>query len=148
MPPSSSQRPPSIAHCSSATSTPNASPEPSEPHDAKGVPAHARQGVYSRTARVAFLPLNLIASGAGTFPSETFAQLPVPVRLPGGGFRTPGARGRGRCDTGPVRRNLVIVRAGDTSLHENWLAGPVDRNWDLIVSYYGDDPERFRAPDV
>lgn len=47
-----------------------------------------------------------------------------------------------------VRRNLVIVRAGDTSLHENWLAGPVDRNWDLIVSYYGDDPDRFRAPDA
>ncbi|GAA5063159.1 hypothetical protein GCM10023318_47510 [Nocardia callitridis] len=28
------------------------------------------------------------------------------------------------------------------------MAGPVDRNWDLIVSYFGDDPDRFRVPDV
>ncbi|MBY8855228.1 hypothetical protein K7711_01920 [Nocardia sp. CA2R105] len=47
-----------------------------------------------------------------------------------------------------MRRNLVIVRAGDTSMHEKWLAGPVDRNWDLIVSYFGDDPDRYRVPDV
>lgn len=30
--------------------------------------------------------------------------------------------------------NLVIVRAGKSSLHPNWLNGP--RNWDLIVSTY------------
>ncbi len=46
------------------------------------------------------------------------------------------------------RRNLVIVRAGDNSLHPNWLAGPGERNWDLVVSYFGRDPDRFRAPDV
>jgi hypothetical protein len=46
------------------------------------------------------------------------------------------------------RRNLVIVRAGDTSLHEQWLAGDGERNWDLIVSYFGDDPDRFRKVDV
>lgn len=46
------------------------------------------------------------------------------------------------------RRNLVIVRAGEESLHEQWLLGPGERNWDLIVSYFGDDPERFRADDV
>ncbi len=28
------------------------------------------------------------------------------------------------------------------------MAGPVDRNWDLIVSYYGDDPDIFRYPDA
>jgi hypothetical protein len=48
----------------------------------------------------------------------------------------------------PKRRNLVIVRAGDTSLHEQWLAGDAERNWDLIVNYFGDDPGRFRKDDV
>jgi hypothetical protein len=42
-----------------------------------------------------------------------------------------------------VPRNLVIVRAGDQSLHEDWL-GDGSRNFDLVVSYYGDDPNRFR----
>lgn len=48
----------------------------------------------------------------------------------------------------PSRRNLVIVRAGDTSLHPGWLAGPEDRNWDLIVNYFGSDPLRYRVPGV
>ncbi|RZI58147.1 MAG: DUF707 domain-containing protein [Rubrivivax sp.] len=34
------------------------------------------------------------------------------------------------------RRNLVIVRAGDYSLHPQWVADP-QRNFDLLVSYYG-----------
>lgn len=41
-------------------------------------------------------------------------------------------------------RNLVVVRAGDNSLHPGWLSGDVPRNWDLIVSYYGSDPHKFR----
>lgn len=41
-------------------------------------------------------------------------------------------------------RNLVVVRAGDNSLHPGWLSGEVPRNWDLIVSYYGSDPDKFR----
>ena len=49
-----------------------------------------------------------------------------------------------------MKRSLVIVRAGDGSLHEEWLGqapeGP--RNFDLAVSYYGSDPRRFRAPGV
>lgn len=45
-------------------------------------------------------------------------------------------------------RNLVIVRAGDESLHEHWLAGPKERTWDIIVSYFGNDPERYRRPDL
>jgi hypothetical protein len=45
------------------------------------------------------------------------------------------------------RRNLVIVRAGDNSLHPRWLRGGAERSWDLIVSYFGDDPNRFREPD-
>jgi hypothetical protein len=46
------------------------------------------------------------------------------------------------------RRNLVIVRAGDTSLHEQWLDGDAERNWDLIVNYFGDDPQCYRRDDV
>jgi hypothetical protein len=46
------------------------------------------------------------------------------------------------------RRFLTIVRAGDGSLHPGWLAGPGSRSWDIVVSYFGDDPNRFRAPGV
>ena len=46
------------------------------------------------------------------------------------------------------RRNLVIVRAGDASLHPGWLAGPGDRNWDLVVNYFGKDPDIYRGDDV
>jgi len=42
------------------------------------------------------------------------------------------------------RENLVVVRAGDKSLHPQWLSdGP--RSWDLAVSYYGDHPERYKG---
>jgi hypothetical protein len=47
-----------------------------------------------------------------------------------------------------MRKNLVIVRAGNSSLHEQWLDGEGDRNWDLIVNYFGDDPERYRQDDM
>jgi len=47
-----------------------------------------------------------------------------------------------------VRRNLVIVRAGDSSLHPRWLQGGENRAWDLVVSYFGDDAERYLRPDV
>lgn len=40
------------------------------------------------------------------------------------------------------RPNLVIVRAGDRSLHPQWLTSP-ERSWDLVVSCYGDYPERY-----
>jgi hypothetical protein len=46
------------------------------------------------------------------------------------------------------RSNLVIVRAGDSSLHPAWLRGATDRSWDLLVSYFGDDPDRYRDRDV
>ena len=41
-----------------------------------------------------------------------------------------------------VPKNLVIVRAGDNSLHEGWLEGT--RNWDLIVSGYGETSEKWQ----
>ncbi len=47
-----------------------------------------------------------------------------------------------------MRPNLVIVRAGGASLHPGWLTGPGPRNWDLVVSYFGDDPDLYREDDV
>lgn len=47
-----------------------------------------------------------------------------------------------------MKCNLVIVRAGDSSLHPRWLKKSGNRSWDLIISYFGDDPELYRRPDV
>lgn len=38
-------------------------------------------------------------------------------------------------------RNLVVLRAGDGSLHRGWLDGP-RRHFDLFISYYGPQPGR------
>jgi hypothetical protein len=43
-------------------------------------------------------------------------------------------------------RFLVVVRAGDQSLHPQWTTDLSTRNWDLVVSYFGSDPERYRNP--
>ncbi len=43
-------------------------------------------------------------------------------------------------------RNLVVVRAGDGSLHRGWGAGEAGCGFDLIVSYFGDDPSAYCAP--
>ena len=40
-----------------------------------------------------------------------------------------------------MRKYLVVVRAGEKSLHMKWLGS--ERNWDLVVSYYGDDPALY-----
>ena len=40
-----------------------------------------------------------------------------------------------------MRKYLVVVRAGEKSLHTKWLGS--ERNWDLVVSYYGDDPALY-----
>lgn len=42
------------------------------------------------------------------------------------------------------RNRLVIVRAGDGSLHREWIAGE-RRDFDLFVSYYGDRPGRYQG---
>lgn len=47
-----------------------------------------------------------------------------------------------------IRRNLVIVRAGDSSLHPGWLTGAANRSWDIVVNYYGDKPDLYRQEDV
>lgn len=41
-------------------------------------------------------------------------------------------------------RFLVVVRAGDASLHPTWIDASRPRRFDLVVSYYGQDPERYR----
>lgn len=48
---------------------------------------------------------------------------------------------------GLKRRNLVVLPAGESSLHPSWARDmpEEDRNWDLCVSFFG-DPERF-VPD-
>ncbi|MCX7304428.1 MAG: hypothetical protein NTV73_08815 [Hyphomicrobiales bacterium] len=45
-----------------------------------------------------------------------------------------------------LSRNLVVVRAGDTSLHRKWGASEHGCAFDLIVSYFGDKRDAFRAP--
>jgi hypothetical protein len=47
----------------------------------------------------------------------------------------------------PLRKNLVILRAGDSSLHRNWLADEekVGRDFDLLISYYGKTEDRHRG---
>lgn len=48
-----------------------------------------------------------------------------------------------------ARRNLVMVRAGDDSLHRTWLDGAGDnRSWDLVVSWYGDGPYQTVADEL
>ena len=42
-------------------------------------------------------------------------------------------------------RFLVVVRAGDKSLHPRWTSDLSTRKWDLVVSYFGSDPDRFRG---
>lgn len=43
-----------------------------------------------------------------------------------------------------LRRNLVILRAGDASLHRGWIAEP-NRDFDLLISYYGQQQELHKA---
>jgi len=45
-----------------------------------------------------------------------------------------------------THRNLVIVRAGDTSLHETWLPSGQACNWDLVAICFGQARHRYRAP--
>lgn len=48
---------------------------------------------------------------------------------------------------GERRRFLVVVRAGEASLHRKWLEGG-GRNWDLVVSWYGDAPYECVADEI
>lgn len=50
----------------------------------------------------------------------------------------------------PPRRNLLILRAGDRSLHPSFFIGEGPRNWDLHISYFGakDAPNLCGQSDV
>ena len=40
-----------------------------------------------------------------------------------------------------MNKFLIVVRAGDKSLHAQWMNK--NREWDIAVSYYGSHPERY-----
>ena len=42
-----------------------------------------------------------------------------------------------------MRRYLVVVRADHDSRHPDWVRGGQDRNFDLLVSYFGSRPHDF-----
>ena len=41
------------------------------------------------------------------------------------------------------RENLIILRAGDASLHPAWMGAP-ERNWDIAICYYGQNLDRYK----
>lgn len=41
-----------------------------------------------------------------------------------------------------MKKNLIVVRAGDNSLHPEWL-GP-NQNFDLVVSYFGNQQDLYK----
>lgn len=45
----------------------------------------------------------------------------------------------------PKRKNLVVVRAGDCSLHPVWLSGGATRNFDIFISYFGSTKDKYRS---
>lgn len=44
-----------------------------------------------------------------------------------------------------IRPFLIVCRAGDCSLHKEWLTPDGERNFDLIIDYYGNDLGRYAA---
>lgn len=99
----------------------------------------SRQGQYLLFKDAKNAPLMKFCLQSGIYKSEGGAETLVPVKdfpLPAPVF--PSVRSKG-----PQRRNLVIVRAGSSSLHPQWLEGltPEEREWDLCVSYYGTESE-------
>lgn len=59
--------------------------------------------------------------------------------------RRPGHAADAQSTMSTSNRFLVVVRAGDQSLHPQWTSTLATRDWDLVVSYFGDDPDRFRG---
>jgi len=44
-----------------------------------------------------------------------------------------------------MRRNLIVVRAGDNSLHRRWMNDSRARKFDLLISYYGTLRGRYQT---
>lgn len=38
---------------------------------------------------------------------------------------------------------LIVLRAGDTSIHKEWLEPSTDKNFDLFIDYFGDKDNMF-----
>ena len=89
-----------------------------------------QQGVYSWRNWQA----NRGGPRTADFPVTRPAVQPIPA--------APAAAVRAAAPPVP-RRNLVVVRAGDKSLHREWLDGTT-RDFDLFISYYGTTPGRHR----
>ncbi len=43
------------------------------------------------------------------------------------------------------KRNLILARVGDASLHRRWLGDPATRSYDVWLDYYGADVGRYAA---
>lgn len=41
-------------------------------------------------------------------------------------------------------RYLLVCRAGDNSLHKSWIEPKEFKNFDLLIDYYGDEPDFYR----
>lgn len=42
-----------------------------------------------------------------------------------------------------AKKNLILARVGDASLHRGWLGDPAVRSYDVWLDYYGEDRERY-----
>jgi hypothetical protein len=43
-----------------------------------------------------------------------------------------------------IRQNLIVVTAGDSSLHRQWLSKATRRNFDILISYDGNEPGLYK----
>jgi hypothetical protein len=43
------------------------------------------------------------------------------------------------------KRNLILARVGDGSLHRGWLGDPATRSYDVWLDYFGEDVGRYAA---
>lgn len=87
-------------------------------------------------------------SGRATDPSDPSPQRELRERVAAPDLATLSSDLRILSRPGPKRRNLVVVRAGPSSLHDQWPKdiGSDDRSWDLCVSWYGATESFGRDP--
>jgi hypothetical protein len=111
-----------------------------------------RSGIVSTRFDRAFIEDGSIAALAGRVlidEREHYHQLRL-VEHPAVRERDQAAERRATFLRGSRRRrpNLVVLRAGETSLHGEWTRDILDheRNWDLCLSYYGSDPGSLSEP--
>ncbi len=79
-----------------------------------------------------------MSSQLSTPMNGAFSEIDPRVRQTTRRRSAPSQRERSLPNVSRGRRNLVVVRAGDQSLHRQWIADNVPRTFDLFVSYYGE----------